>query len=156
MNADIGADFRQFENQGGSRVSLSFHVGINYTPTAKTSISVEAGQSEQSSLVLGSQNFTSTGLSLSLRQKLTEKLSLGLTGGYEALDYYDTADGLTPVAGVVGNRKDDHYVGRIGLDYDFNRRFRASVFYLHRENISNQAFGEFKINQVGGSVTARF
>jgi len=95
-----------------------------------------------SSATLASQDFHSTSMILSVRQRFLQRFYLGLTGGYENSSYFSTS-------GVSSNREDDYYFLQASLDLNLTSSWTAGIFYLYRESDSSLESFSFYDNQFG-------
>ena len=85
----------------------------------------------------------STLVSGSIRQRLFQKLSLDLSGGYSTSSFQATTTGLAV------NREDDRKNVNIRLSCPFLKRGMASAFYDWSDNVSNQSGFQYSSTQVG-------
>jgi hypothetical protein len=148
--ASMGAEFAQFEGGRSRGPSFVFSVGALYRPRSKTEVSLEAFRQDQSSVVARSQNYTTTGLRASVRQRIRTKWSVALNGGYQHSDFHSTEEGAS------ANRDDDYWYVGPEVNYTLTDRWNVGVFYQHRENTSSDTAFEFVNNQVGLRSSFRF
>jgi hypothetical protein len=73
-----------------------------------------------------------------------------LAAGYENSNYFAAADN------VNATRDDNYWFIEPSLDVLITRWLSAGVYYLHREDSSNDDFFSFDDNQVGVRATVRF
>ena len=151
LNASGGAEFRQFENDSrGGYISPVFQIGAAYQPFDGTSLSLDLSRRTLNSAVLAGQDFTSTNISATARQRLLQRVFLGLSVGYENDDYFSVFNG------VNANRTDNYYFVEPAIDIGITRFWAIGAYYLHRQNDSSlDSFG-FSNNQVGLRTTLSF
>ncbi|MEO8045125.1 MAG: outer membrane beta-barrel protein [Spartobacteria bacterium] len=146
-----GVEFRQVENSGvqdnGSPV---FDGSLFYQPFDGTSISMSFSRRTQNSATLFGQDFHSTTLTLSARQRFLQKIFFGLTVGYENSEYFSTISGLS------STRSDDYYFLQASLDYNITSFWTAGVFYFYRESQSTFSIFSFYDNQFGLRTSLTF
>jgi hypothetical protein len=149
LNASAGGEFRQYD-QGPNRFAPVFTLGATYWPVESTSISVQGHRDNRTSAVLSGQNYISTGIGATVRQRIWERLFLNAGATYEHSEYEAATNG------VAATRADDYYVIHAGLDFGINDRWFAGLFYRHREDTSNAEGYGFTNNQVGLQTSYRF
>jgi hypothetical protein len=142
VNGSIGGQWRQFGGGVPQQFGMIFGLGASYLPRDGTFFTLESHRRNDNSAVLAGQNYTTTGLNVSVRQRVFDKLFVILAGGIDQADYTATT------TRVVATRKDTYYTGRLGLDYRVSDRWQAGVFYQYRRNNSTGPFG-FDDNQFG-------
>jgi hypothetical protein len=151
LNASGGVEFRQFENNSrGTYVSPVYEIDANYQPFDGTSINLTGTRRTENSASLSGQDYASTEVHLTINQRFLHRFILGLTTGYENLNYFSTIQGLT------ATRNDDFYYIQPSVDVTIMRFWTAGVYYLHRKNASSFDFFSFDDNQVGLRSTATF
>ena len=151
LNASGGVEFRQFENNSrGEYVSPVFDIGAGYQPFDGTNIGIAAARHTVNSAVLAGQDFATTTVRLSVRQRLLQRVYLGLAAGYESGDYFST------VSGVNASRTDDYFFVEPSVDVAVTRWCTFGAYYLHRENDSTLRPVSFYDNQVGIRVGLAF
>ena len=142
VTASVGGEWRQYSSGAPGTWDPIFKIGANYRPLDSTTISVEGHRFQQSSASSGSQNYTETGFSCNVRQRVFEKWFANLGGSYWTVDYHAAQSGISV------SRFDTYYAARVGLDYQFTERWSVGAYYQHRSDSSNVSFG-FENNQVG-------
>lgn len=151
LNASAGLEVRQFGDNGASdHFSPVYELGATYQPFDGTSISLRGSRRTLNSAVFAGQDFAATNIVFGVRQRLLQRIYLGLTGGYENSDYFSA------VQGVTANRHDNYYFVEPAVDVTITRFWTAGVYYLHRENDSNFANFSFDDNQVGVRTSLTF
>jgi len=150
LYASAGVEFRQFDGNRDTYDTPVFELGLSYNPFSGTFISLAAGRRIYNSGFLPDQDFASTYVVGRLQQRLFHRFYLGLAAGYENSDYFATD------RSVDATRNDDYWFIEPSLDVLITRWLNAGVYYLHREDSSNQAFFDWNDNQVGVRATVRF
>ncbi len=150
VSGSVGLFFSQFQDGDSKSPSLVFNLEGSWQPLARTYVSAEVYRRDYPSLTTPGQNYTATGLRGSVRQIFAEKYSATLAGGYENTDY--TNDGGT----ANTDRTDDYLWLRPGLDYEFNERINAGVFYQFRTKNSSNPGLDYSNNQLGIYTNYRF
>ena len=133
-NVSAGVEFRQFDSGRGGYISPVFQGTLGYTPFDGTDFSLIGSRSTTGSASLAGQDFTSTQLVASVRQRFFNRFFFSLTGGYQNLHYIDT------IGVIVATREDDYYFIQPAIDVRIMRFWYAGGYYLHRENNSSASF----------------
>lgn len=152
FNASVGAEFRQFEgDMRGTYVSPVFDLGATYQPFDGTSIDLVAGRQTLNSASIAGQDFASTTLSVTARQRLLRRFQLGLMLGYENADYFSATS-----TSVASERSDNYYSVQPSIDVTMTRFWSLGVYYLHRTSESSFENFTFHDNQVGLRTAIKF
>ncbi len=138
-----GVEFRQVEGGGQDNGSPVFDGSLFYQPFDGTSLSLSFSRRTQNSAVLAGQDFHSTQVTLSARQRFLQRIYLGLSVGYENSGYFSTSTGIS------STRTDDYYFIQASLDFNLTSFWSAGVFYLYREDDSSLSLFSFYDNQFG-------
>jgi hypothetical protein len=97
-----GVEDRQFLSGGAADlINTVFGATVQYQPFEQTKISLTGERVVSASYLQNNQVTESTGISVSLNQRLVKKLSLDLSGGYQTVKYISSNSS-------VSNRKDDY------------------------------------------------
>ena len=150
LYASGGVEFRQFDGNRDTYDSPVFEVGAAYRPFSGTNISLVAGRRIYPSGYVANQDFGATYVAARFQQRLFHRFYLGLGAGYEHSNYFSTD------RDVNATRDDDYWFIEPSLDVLITRWLSAGVYYLHREDSSNQDFFSWEDNQVGVRATVRF
>jgi len=150
LYASAGVEFRQFDGNRDTYDSPVFEVGAAYHPFSGTFISLAAGRIIYPSGYVSNQDFGATYVAARFQQRLFHRLYLGLGAGYEHSNYFATD------RDVNATRDDDYWFIEPSLDVLITRWLSAGVYYLHREDSSNEDFFSWEDNQVGVRATVRF
>jgi hypothetical protein len=157
LYASAGVEFRQFDGNRDTYDSPVFDVGLSYNPFSGTFISLSAGRQIYASGFVDNQDFGATYVAARFQQRLFHRFYLGLGAGYEHSNYLATDRDFS------ATRDDDYWFIEPSLDVLITRWLTAGVYYLHREQSSNdngapggQNFFNWNDNQVGVRATVRF
>lgn len=151
LNASGGVEFRQFENSSrGDYISPVFEIVAAYQPFDGTNLSLNVNRRTLNSAVFAGQDFASTIFSVGGRQRMLQRVYLGLNLGYENSDYFST------VSGVNANRTDNYYFVEPAVDVIITRFWTIGAYYLHRQNESSLDSFSFFNNQVGFRTVLTF
>lgn len=151
-NGSAGLELRQFQgaNASGTNFSPVFELAVIYQPFDATTLTLSATRRILSSAVLDGQDYTTTGVTISGRQRFYQRFFVGLTLGYEHSSYFNT------IKGSGASREDDYVFVQPTFDLDITRYWSAGLFYLHRENSTSQSSFSFRDNQFGLRTTFTF
>ena len=150
LYASGGVEFRQFDGNRNTYDSPVFEVGVAYHPFSGTNISLAAGRRIFASGYVTSQDFGTTYVAARFQQRLFNRVYFGLGAGYEHSNYFATD------RDVNATRDDDYWFIEPSVDVSITRWLSTGVYYLHREDSSNQDFFSWEDNQVGVRATVRF
>ena len=150
LYASAGVEFRQFDGDRGDYISPVFEVGSIWYPFSGTTLTLAAGRRIYSSGYLPDQDFGATYVVGRFQQRVFHRVYLGLTAGYENDNYIATD------RDVSADRNDDYWFIEPSVDVLITRWLSAGAYYLHREDISSDAFFSWYDNQVGVRATLRF
>ena len=137
-----GVDHRSFDS-GSSTTPLLAATGT-WTPREGTELSLQAYSRVESSAFLPGENYTLTGFSAALSQRLGRRWTATLEGGLEQADYNDTSG-----EGSSG-RQDTIAFVRPGMAYRFNDTLSMLLFLSLEQNDSNLA--EFGYENIRAGV----
>jgi hypothetical protein len=150
LYASGGVEFRQFDGNRDTYDSPVFEFGLSYHPFEGSYLSLAAGRRIYPSGYLEDQDFGATYVAGRFQQRLFHRVYLGLGAGYEHSNYFSTD------RNVNATRDDDYWFIEPSVDVLITRWLSAGVYYLHREDSSNQDFFSWEDNQVGVRATLRF
>lgn len=146
-----GVEFRQVsgsdENDNGSPV---FEGNLFYQPFDGTNLVVTLSRRTLNSAALSSQDFHSTSVIVSARQRFFQRIYLGLSVGYENSSYFNTANTIS------ADRTDDYIFLQASLDLDITRFWTAGIYYFYRESDSSLDLFSFYDNQFGFRTVVNF
>jgi hypothetical protein len=149
-NASAGVEIRQFDSGRNDYITPVFELGLNYEPFGGSKFSLTGSRRTTASASLPGQDFTSTQITASGRQRLLQRFFISLTVGYENLTY------LSTLADVGSTRDDNYYFLQPAIDVTITRFWTAGCYYLHRQNDSSASTFGFDENQAGIRSTLVF
>ena len=153
FNGSAGAEFREFEGSGrDTYVSPVFDLGATYQPFDGTNISLNGSRQTFNSAAIGGQDFASTTLTLSARQRFLRRFTLGFALSYENAEYFSTVSNQT----FDSDRTDNYISVQPTVDVAVTRFWSVGAFYLHRRDESSIESFSFQENQVGFRTSLRF
>lgn len=138
-----GFEFRQITNGASDNGSPVFEGTLFYQPFDGTSLSLSLSRRTQNSATLVSQDYHSTNVTLSVRQRFLQRVFAGLSVGYENSSYFGT------VSEIDSNRTDDYFFAQASLDLNITSFWTAGIYYFHRESDSSLDSFSFYDNQIG-------
>lgn len=130
VSGNAGVEFRQFGG-GDETFNPVFGLDVAYQITNGTKISFNARRRIFSSVIFQGQNYTATGFTFSISQRLTDRCNLFLTFGYENLDYTSAAPG------VEATREDHYFFIRPGVQFRLTQWLALGLFYEYSQNSSS-------------------
>ena len=143
LDASAGGEWRQFHSNQSDTLTPVFGIGGAYHPFEGTTITLEARRRDEISGALTNQDYTATGITLGLRQRVMDRVHVSFTGSYDNRDYHATNIGInTP-------RRDDFYMLRAELELSLVRHFTVNLFYQYEKNDSTIPERQFTDNQFG-------
>ena len=146
-----GFEFRQATDSDSSdNGSPVFDGTLFYQPFDGTSLALTFSRRTLNSATLASQDFHSTSVILSGRQRFLQKLFFGLSLGYENSSYFST------ISGIDSNRTDDYYFVQASLDLNVTHFWTLGIYYFYRESDSSLAGFSFDDNQLGLRTSLTF
>ena len=146
-----GFEDRQFLNSNvPDSVSPIFNLSAIYHLFEVTTLTLTANSSVSASY-FQSQITDTTGFNASLQQRLLQKLTLTVSGGFGNSSY----SGTTAFASSV-NRQDNHSNIDVRLTCPFLTRGTASVFYDWTDHSSNEKGFQYNSNQFGFDLGYRY
>jgi hypothetical protein len=153
-HGSVGVEIRQFDGDRSDHVSPVFELGLDYTPFDGSTFSLSGTRSNSSSASLAGQDFASTQIMASVRQRFSQRFFISLTGGYQNQTYFGAS------AFVDSTRVDNYYFIQPAIDVKITRYWYLGGDYLHRQNDSSDLFfGDafaFDENQAGIRSTLSF
>lgn len=145
-----GVEFRQAEGGGDENPSPVFEGALFYQPFDGTSLSLWLSRRTLNSAVLAGQDFHSTSVIVSARQRFLQRLYFGLSVGYEHSEYFSTISGLSSA------RTDNYYFLQPSLDFNITSFWTAGVYYFYRKDDSSLSTFSFYDNQYGFRTSLTF
>lgn len=150
ITASGGVEFRESDGNDNTYVSPVFGLGLDYHPFDGSSVRMDLNRRVNNSAVLTGQDYTTTSITASVRQRLLRRFSVGVTGGYENSDYFSV------VNGVQSDRNDDYFFIQPAVDVNVTRFWTVGAYYLRRQNSSSLETYSFHDNQVGIRTSLTF
>jgi hypothetical protein len=150
LSAGGGWEFRQLGGADGEQDRPVFNVGATLFPADGTRISLEATRRTFSSALEAATNYTATMLTLSVRQRLQQRIFATFVGGYEDAKY-DSISADTTIS-----RHDRYFFARPGVSVFINQQANVELYYQFRNNASNDNTVSFQNNIFGVQATLSF
>jgi hypothetical protein len=151
LTASGGVEVRQFDNTDQSDyISPVFNLGATYHIFDGTEIKVDGSRETFPSAVLAGQDYSSTTMTVGLRQRLLTRFFIGLTTGYENSKYFGAISGLS------ATRKDNYYFVQPSIDVALTRYWSWGIFYSRRQNNSADDTYSFENTQYGLRTLIKF
>jgi len=146
-----GVEFRQVADGGAQdNGSPVFEGSLFYQPFDGTSLALSLSRRTMNSATLAGQDFHSTSIILSARQRFLQRTYFGLSVGYENSEYFSTISGLS------SSRSDDYYFLQASLDFNITSFWTAGVYYFYRKDDSSDSSFSFYDNQYGLQTSFTF
>jgi hypothetical protein len=150
LTASVGGQGTQFMNSSQpAYVNPVFGVILRYQIFEPTTLFLTANEALAPSY-FQNQITDTTAFSASIRQRLFNKLFLGVTGSYSTTSYQAAQVGTQP------NSQNDYTSITFRLACPFLERGLASVFYSWSDNSSNQPGFAYTSNQIGFDLGYHF
>lgn len=147
--ASAGVEVREYDTDVSNTVDPVVSVTAIYRPRELTTLTLEAHRREQPSYS-STYNYQDYGFSAGIRQGVLSRVFVGLNAGYDNYNYRQIQ------VGPSINRVDNYYFVQVRLDYEFNPRWTAGVFYTRLQDDSNEPDRSYGDNMVGLRGTWRF
>lgn len=144
----VGIQFREYSSGSGDTLTPVFSLAAVYLPRPSTTVTLEGHDRVEPSCT-GTYNYTLMGFNAGVSQQLSGHLFAGLDFGYNSVVY--TLLGASP----SHSRSDGCLSARLGLDYEFNTRSTAGVFYTRQQNISTLQNYTYYDNLIGIQLSWR-
>jgi putative beta-barrel porin BBP2 len=152
FNLSAGAEIRHYDSGNGrTNATPVFSLGLIYHPFPDTSIGVSGYRNVNASPSAAGENYVATGVALQFSQSLFQRLTVGLSGGYENDTYRATESGA-----AEGGREDNYFFIQPTLTYKFREWLSASLSYEFRRNSSNESGFMFSDNRITFSINDNF
>ncbi len=143
LDASAGGEWREFHGARSDTLTPVFGIGGAYRPFEGTTLTLEAHRRDEVSAALTNEDYTATGVTLGIQQRVLDRLHLSLTGSYENRSYHASETGVASV------RRDDIYLVRGAIGMNFGRRWTLDVFYQYTTDRTNDPARRFADNQFG-------
>jgi len=133
---------------------MGYNVSLTWEPTTQNSITLAGERKLEEADLWLSRYYVSTGVNLTLAQKIFDAFAASVTVGYENMAYPEANPAGKPYAG--SKRSDDLVYVRPALDYAFQQWLSAGVWYQYRDRSSNQNDFEYASNKAGAYIKVMF
>lgn len=131
LRATGGVEFRQTNSPAGDIIGGIFRGGMSYLPFDGTDCGLDVFRETRNSAILPSDDYTATGLTGSVRQRLFHRLNATMECGYTNAVY-------TTLEAASGVQREDNYVyGKLDLAFDLTKWASIDVGYQYRQNLSS-------------------
>lgn len=138
---ELGVEHRDFDRGSDNYPVIDLRLG--WEPCEGLDLFLGGYRREQTSAFFPGQNYSLTGVVAGFRQRINQRWSAAIEGGYEQASY-SRVSGLGP-----SGRKDKILFVRPSIDYTFNERARLSVYYQFSQDQSNRPGFGYDSHQLG-------
>ncbi len=149
LRLTVGAEYRQYDSDRSDTINPVFTVAGIYQLSGRTTITLD-GHRLDSPSPTGDYNYVTVGVYAGVEQQVFGGWSVGLSGGYDSIDYVQLQTGAS------NNRSDGYFSLQANVDYDMNRHLKARLFYIRRQDDSTIETFTYANNMVGIQVAWRF
>lgn len=150
FNGTLGLEVRSSDDTSDLEVGPVFDLNAVYLPFDGTALSLSAGRRTTPSAVQGGQNYETTDLSISLRQRFFQRYFASLTTGYQNQNY------VSEISGANATREDNYFYVQAAVDMTIHQNVSVGLAVLHRSSDSTAASAGFDDNQVSLNVSYSF
>jgi len=147
IQTQAGLEVRQLAS-GGDKVTPVFDLDCDYRARAGTVIDLNAYRRIVGSNSLVNQDYTATGVGVSVAQEMGINWLATLKGGYENNSYFAISS-----ESAFAAREDNFFYISPTLQYRLNDHAKVALFYNYRQNQSNNSDRSFGDNQTGLRAT---
>jgi hypothetical protein len=152
FHLSAGEEVRHYDSEGGfTKATPVFSLGLTYRPFVDTSVGLTAYRNVNASPSLAGENYVATGVAVQLSQLLVQRVTAGLSAGYESDEYQ-----ATQVGAAQAGRADNYFFIQPMLTYKFRDWLSASLTYEFRRNASNESSSTFSDNRFTLSLGVNF
>jgi hypothetical protein len=123
---------------------------VTYQPFNGTTLTLQGNRRTMNSAVLEAQDYASTNITFTARQRFLRRIYLGLSVGFENSDYFTT------VQSVKTSRTDNYFFAQPSVDVTLTKFWTMGVYYLHRQSNSSEEVFSFYDNQFGVRTSLTF
>jgi hypothetical protein len=148
LAAQAGVEFRQIEG-GDNQTNGVFGLSATFTPTDRSTITLDAYRHVLPSAAFAETNYTVTGVAITLSQQI-RFFTFTLSTGYESSEYESIGRDLS------FSRTDNYFFVRPSVQWTFRQWATVELFYQYRNNDSELPQFEFANNQIGLKVGISF
>jgi hypothetical protein len=152
FHLSAGEEARHYDSEGGlTKTTAVFSLGLTYRPFPDTSIGLTSYRNVNASPSLVGEDYVATGIAIQLNQLLIQRVTAGLSVGYENDAYLATQSGT-----AQPSRDDNYFFIQPTLTYKFRDWLSASLSYEFRRNASNESSSTFSDNRFTFSLGINF
>lgn len=148
VGGEFGAEFRN--DDGGNSVNPIFNIHAGWAIRPRTSITVSAQETIQSSAAMAGQNYSSTAIQVGVAEQLGNRISVSTSFQYEYASYQ--AAGLD----LSANRKDNLFSVQVGMSWALSPQWSATLAYVFANNSSSIEEFSFTSDEVLLSTSISF
>ena len=151
FSGSAGLNFRQADvSNGDDTTDFVFNLSARYQWRERTGFFLNAGRNTFGSATLPGSSDNRTSVYLGVNQKIGERLTWDLAGGYDFSDYQDPTNGYSSV------REEDFVIGRTSLNYQPGANWFMGVYYEYRQNDSSDEILSYESNRFGLQLALSF
>ena len=129
--AEVGGEVRQYDHGGAQTFTPVASIEGTWQARPGTEVDLTVQRSIYPSAILQDQDYTSTEVDLGIRQRVGDRVTVGLTGGYVNLDYSAAA------AGVDATRNDNYFYLRPTIEWAVYSWLSIGIFYEYDKDLSS-------------------
>ncbi len=145
FSLDGGLDLREYsEGEKDARVSGVFHGDVDYLLSDATTLGAGIYREIRNSSLFADQNLTKTGVSVQGRQRVVQKVNLGLRLGYEHDDYERNQQPQ-----IQDVRHDDYGFVRGSVAVDVTPWWGVELFAIYRDRDSSIHQFDYENQEIG-------
>jgi hypothetical protein len=149
LTGQAGLEVRQFSAIGGAAgagesISPVFSISGAWVPKAGTELDLTLRRSIFASAILDAQDYTATEVDLTVRQRVTDYVSVSLSGGFVNANYSATT------LGVNATREDNYFYVRPALDWKALNWLSVGFFYEYDQDLSQGGVANSFTRDLGG------
>jgi hypothetical protein len=148
--ASVGVEWDQWQGGLDQGPFAVFLIGANYQPGETTILNLQAYRRQYPSITVAAENYITTGFQASIQQRIWQRLSANLSGGYDYTVYEPSETGIST------DRVDNYFFISPSLGYTFNIHWDAGLYFTYRKNDSNTAGDSYDGYQAGFRTSFRF
>jgi hypothetical protein len=147
FDVSVGGELRQYENGSSETLTPVFSLAGVYQVAERTWLQL-TGSREIYAAIFNGYNYTTTGVTLDVRQEITDRFTAKLSIGYSSIEYAAVNDPST-------THNDDFVTARLSFEAKIRRYVNGEIYYQWI-NRQSQFQGALDDNQVGAQVTLGF
>lgn len=157
-SAKVSVDNRSYDKDLAGTDSKPSTVGYNlmltWQPSTQNAITLEGERKMEETLFGNNRYYVTTGVSLTVMQKIFDKWEASLTAGYENMAYQE--ENPSTWTTYASEKRTDNIVKiRPALDYKFQQWLSAGIWYQYKSRSSNQDF-DYNSNKAGAYLKVMF